>query len=164
MSMVQDLETAQAGLATIKAEFEAFKVEASKNLDELSKARADELAKAKAQELNLTEANAKLVADLNAALTQVTEAQAAFAVANAGKADLEAKLAKAERALENPAFADAGIKGLEKPVAEGGEATPSSKTPTWDEFNRIKDPAARTEFWTKNEAKLRAEMGQVNGG
>jgi hypothetical protein len=165
MSMIQELESAQAALVAVKGEFDAFKVEASKTLDELSAAQTAELSKVKAEVLTLTESNAKLVGDIKVAQDAVLEAQAAVAVANSVKADLEAKLAKAEKALENPAFADASMTGAKTPVAEGGEATPpSSTTPTWTEFNKIKDPAARTEFWQKNEAKLREEMARANGG
>ncbi len=54
---------------------------------------------------------------------------------------------------------------LEKEVATlkaaartAAPAVPVSKTPLWDRFNAMTDPAERTRFYNANEAALKSEM------
>lgn len=165
MSMIQELESARAEALGIKAEFEKFKSEAAEFQAALVEAQAVEVGQLKAEILTLTEGNSKLAADLSASQAAVVDAQAKIAVVEAERGAIAGKLEKAEKALANPAFADAALPGASNALPEGGEASPpSGKSPTWDEFHKIKDPAARTEFWQKNETKLRAEMAAVNAG
>jgi hypothetical protein len=165
MSMIKDLETAQAGVVAIRAEFDAFKVKVAGDAEAVVKAHADVVAGFEAKILALTEANTKLSADIAAAQGAVVDTQAAVAAAVATRDDAVRKLELAEKKLANPAFRDASMMGRAVPLEEGGEATPpSAGSPTWDEYNKITDPAQRTAFWNVNEAKLRAEMVKANKG
>jgi predicted amidohydrolase YtcJ len=165
MSMIKDLEAAQGELVALRAEFEAFKVKLAGDAEAVVKAHGAVVASFDAQILTLTDANAKLTADVSAAQALVVDAQAAVAAANATREDALQKLGVAEKKLANPAFADASMGGRAAPLDEGGEATPpSAGSPTWDEYNKITEPAKRTAFWNANEAKLRAEMVKANKG
>ncbi len=165
MSMIKDLEAAQAEASAVKAELEKAKAEAEKSNADLVAAHTLEISGLQAEVAKLIEVNGKLTADLSAAQASAVDAQAKVGVIEAERAALAAKLEKAEKALAMPAFADASMTGAKVALTEGGEATPSAgTTPTWDEFNKIKDPAARTEFWQNNEAKLREEMGRAYVG
>ena len=165
MSMIKDLEAAQGELVALRAEFEAFKVKIAGDSEAVVKAHGDVVAGFEARILTLTDANAKLTADVSAAQAAVVEAQAAVAAAVATRDDAVQKLELAEKKMANPAFGDASMAGRAAPLAEGGEATPpSAGSPTWDEYNKITDPAKRTAFWNTNEAKLRAEMVKANKG
>jgi hypothetical protein len=165
MSMIKDLEAAQGELVALRAEFEAFKVKSAGDAEAVVKAHGAVVASFDAQILTLTDANAKLTADVSAAQALVVDAQAAVAAANATREDALQKLGVAEKKLANPAFADASMGGRAAPLDEGGEATPpSAGSPTWDEYNKITEPAKRTAFWNANEAKLRAEMVKANKG
>jgi hypothetical protein len=165
MSMIKDLETARAEAAGLKAEFDAFKAGAEAQAAAyLAEKEALLVAHMSAVEA-LTARAEKAESDRLVAQDSAVGLQASLAVVEATRADLAAKLEKAEKQLAQPAFRDAQMAGRQEPLSEGGEAVPpSSGTPTWDEFQKIKDPAARTEFWTKNEAKLRAEMATVKAG
>ena len=164
MSMIQDLDGARAEVLAVKSEFEAFKAEAGKTAGEMAEQIRVEVEAHKADVATLTAQMDQAVKDLAAAREQVVTLQASVGVVNGERDALASKLAKAEKALENPAFADAAMKGRAEGVAEGGEVSVAGKTPTWGEFNKITDPAARTEFWNKNEAKLRAEMAAASRG
>lgn len=165
MSMIKDLEAAQGELVALRAEFEAFKVKISGDAEAVVKVHGDAVASFEARILALTDSNTKLTADVSAAQLSVVEAQAAVAAANATREDALQKLGVAEKKLANPAFSDASMSGRTAPLDEGGEATPpSAGSPTWDEYNKITDPAKRTAFWNANEAKLRAEMVKANKG
>ena len=165
MSMIKDLEAAQGDLVALRAEFDAFKVKFAGDAEAVVKAHGDVVASFEARILTLTDSNAQLTADLATAQGAVVDAQAAVAAANATREDALQKLGVAEKRLANPAFADASMGGRATPLDEGGEATPpSAGSPTWDEYNKITEPAKRTAFWNANEAKLRAEMVKANKG
>ena len=165
MSMIKDLEAAQGELVALRAEFDAFKAKVGSDVEASLKAHGDVVASFEARILTLTDSNAQLTADLATAQGAVVDAQAAVAAANATREDALQKLGVAEKKLANPAFADASMGGRAAPLDEGGEATPpSAGSPTWDEYNKITDPAKRTAFWNVNEAKLRAEMVSANKG
>jgi hypothetical protein len=165
MSMIKDLEAAQGELVALRAEFDAFKAKVGSDVEASLKAHGDVVASFEARILTLTDSNAQLTADLATAQGAVVDAQAAVAAANATREDALQKLGVAEKKLANPAFADASMGGRAAPLDEGGEATPpSAGSPTWDEYNKITDPAKRTAFWNANEAKLRAEMVKANQG
>ena len=121
---------------------------------ERDSARAD-VEKAKAEMAQAVSVHAEAIkaeVDKNAAL------QAELENAKAQVAEVTAKLETAQKALSNPAFADAGVRGVEAATEEGGQG--SGKTfETFAEahaaYNKIED--------AKEKALFRVEHAEILG-
>jgi len=163
MSMVKDLEAAVAKAAELEAklaEVEKGALSAAETVAARHKETVEQMAGELATAQVLIDASVK---DLAAALEKNVQLTADLAASVAEREALQKNLAIAEKALAQPAFADAAMAGRKEGVKEGAEVTVAAEgTPTWDAFNKLTDPAARTKFWNENETKLRQEMARVS--
>lgn len=160
MSMVKDLEATKEQLAKALAELEGERKARESDSKSATDAAAVMEDKIKAAEDKIAE----ITAALQGEQAKTLELNAALAARQAELDATKDKLAKAERQLENPAFKDASAPGQKEPVKDGVDAPDgsTSQTPTWDEYNKITEPGKRTDFWNKNEAKLKQEMAAVH--
>lgn len=142
MTVVKQLSEAQEQIAMLNDQAKAF---------------ADEKAKLESQIKELTDAKASAQAAIDAAKA---EAEAKLAEQNDLLAkEVEAhrltaeKLSKAEKALANPAFADAAKAGSQIPVEEGTQAADApakTKAQAVAEYNALSDSWARADYRKAN--------------
>ncbi len=123
-TVIQELETSQAATTAALAEVDTLKA----NLASAEAANGATVAELK-REIDARDAKLlKLDEDLKAAEQLLAGEQAAHA---ATKTELE----KAQRALANPAYADAAVKGSSKATEDAGQPA-SGATLTFDEAHR----------------------------
>lgn len=146
MTIVQELEQANKTVATLTA----ANLDAAKQIVAITAERdAAKLAHSEA-----IAAHEKAMAEVNAAAKKTSDELAGeIAAHGATKQQLE----KAQHALAHPAFADAAIRGEQKPTAEGGAAT-QDKVLTYAEaqaeYKKITDPKAASEYRKKHAKEL----------
>ncbi len=142
MTVVKQLSEAQEQIAILNDQVKAF---------------AEEKAKLEGQikELNEFKASAQSAIDAAKAEAEAKIAEQSDllkAEAEAHKLTVE-KLSKAERALANPAFADAAKAGSKAPVEEGTQAADApvkSKAQAVAEYNALSDSLARADYRKAN--------------
>jgi len=141
-TIIQQLSDAQARITELE---EIVKVSGEQvaTVQSEIKAAIEAKVKAEAEAKTTSESNGKIIAEKDAAIKAEQVAHEATGV----------ELAKAKRALANPAFADAAIVGNDKPASEGGIA-PSVPPMTSEEavakYKAIADPKERAMFRKEN--------------
>lgn len=148
MTIVQELEQAQAQIVALQLEV---------------KTGAEDLAKA--VELNgklheQIDAINKAHVDARAALQAQIDKATADQLALTGERDKAlSERDEARKALKNPAFAVAAVRGDTDAVPEGGVAKVAAVS-LISAMNAIPDPVARAEFYHANKDAIRAELKQ----
>jgi hypothetical protein len=137
MTIIEQLQAAQEALAAKDKMLASANEQIAKDA-EIAKAADAEAAQVKADLQAMSDAQTKLVAERNAAVRAEQDAHAAT----------KAELDKAVKALANPAFTDAALRGSASPVAD---STPPSAEDAiaefWDRYKAEDDPAKRTAMW-----------------
>ena len=149
MTVIQELEAALAQIASIQAEVA--------KRDELVAKAQDELVAAHDAHKAALEARDKVVAEMT---ERLAAADGALKAMQAERDAVIVERDEARKALKNPAFATAAVRGDASPVPEGDAPAPGEPKPSLVEQARaIKDPVERALFVQKNREAIRAEAG-----
>lgn len=146
MTIIEQLEAAQAEVTSIKANLEAAQTAVS--------AKDTEINALKSQLSDLQAAKDGIEAKHS---ESITELQGKLAAEIKARAEVEAKVSDLAKKLSDPAFKVAGIEGDKTAVPEGGVVSGGVEAKTLSEqMKDIKDPKARRAFYLANEKEIKA--------
>lgn len=150
-TITEELEAALAEVAKMQGESKALADRvAALELDAKSNAEkyaAESAAVIKAHESAISDMTAKLDA-----------ANAAIEAAQKERDTAISERDEARKALKNPAFATAAVRGDEKPVADGATPADAPKESLVAKMKAISDPRERAAFYHANKDAIQAEL------